>query len=396
MRADAGRRPQSAQATSGGGFRHGSLPLGRWAGVIVEAHWSTLGTLGLFVSVLATAILPEGHPGESRATYWLVGGVTAMVFLATVMAHELAHAIVARHYGIKVDRITLWLLGGVTQIGGTSPSPRADALVAAAGPAMSLAIGAVTGCLAWWVGGGSLAGTAILWLATVSVLLGFFNLLPGAPLDGGRLVRAVAWWRLGDRRRAELVATRTGRVLGIVLLFLGLVETLAGRVAGLWLVLLGWFIMSGARAEEDAAGDQQLAGFKAADVMTPVSAMVADWLTLPQTVAQLAPALTTHPMLPVVDVSGRVTGVVTLADLESVPGSRRSATRVRDLTARHRPPMVLSTDQQVIEFVDEIRHRGRVGVVVEHGQPIGLVTSLELIRAAHLSLLGWRSPADHR
>jgi len=390
-RADAGHRSHNPQESSGGGLRHGSLPLGRWAGIIVEAHWSALGTLALFASVLATVVLPEGHPGASRVTYWLAGGVTAMVFLATVMAHEVAHALVARHYCIKVERITLWFLGGVTQLGGTSPNPRADALVAVAGPAASLAIGTVTGGLAWWVGGGSVAGTAILWLAVVNVLLGIFNLLPGAPLDGGRLVRAIAWWRLGDRRAAGLVATRTGRALGFVLLVLGLVETLAGAPAGLWLVLLGWFIMSGARAEEDAAGDEHLTGFRAADVMTPVSAAVADWLSVPQVVAQLGGALTVHPMLPVVDVSGGVAGVVTLADLESISGSRRSVIRVRDLAARHGSPILLSTDQQVTEFVDEIRHRGRVGVVVENGQPIGLVSSGELTRAAHLSLLGWRS-----
>jgi Zn-dependent protease len=255
MRADLGHRPAAAQAATGGGLRHGSLPLGRWEGILVEAHWSALGTLGLFGSILATTILPEGHAGESRVTYWLVGAVASAVFLTTVIAHELAHAVVARHHGIKVDRITLWFLGGVTQLGGASPSPRADAAVAVAGPAASLSIGTVFGCLAWWMGDGSVVATAALWLAAVNILIGFFNLLPGAPLDGGRLIRAIAWWRLGDRRAAGLVATRTGRILGIMLLLLGPVEMLAGRFAGLWLVLLGLFIMGGARAEEDAAGD---------------------------------------------------------------------------------------------------------------------------------------------
>jgi len=167
-----------------------SIPLGHVRGVEVDAHWSVLVTEGLFATVLATSTLPGAHPGDTGTAYWLVAVGTAVVFILTLLAHELAHAVVARAYGIQVNRITLWLLGGVTDLGGPSPTARADALVALAGPATSLGIGTVSAILAAIVGTSGLVGTALVWLASVSVLLAVFNLLPGAPLDGGRVLRA--------------------------------------------------------------------------------------------------------------------------------------------------------------------------------------------------------------
>src|SRR5690348_15403369 len=112
----------------------GGIPLGRWAGVQVSAHWSVLATWLLFADLLAVSVLPAARPGESSVAYWLAGFVTAVVFFSFLLGHELAHSITARHYGVGIRSITLWMLGGVSELTDEPPTPRADALIAAAGP----------------------------------------------------------------------------------------------------------------------------------------------------------------------------------------------------------------------------------------------------------------------
>jgi Zn-dependent protease/CBS domain-containing protein len=369
----------------------GSVSLGRWGGVEVEAHWSVVVVVGLFAALLATATLPQGHPGDSRTAYWVVALGTTVVFMLTLLAHELAHALVARAYGMQVRRITLWVLGGVTDLGGPSPTARADAFVALAGPGTSLVLGAASAVLALAVGTSSLVGTALVWLASVSVLLAGFNLLPGAPLDGGRVLRALLWWRCGDRHRATVVAAHAGRLLGYFLIAVGLLNAMVGFGEGLWLLLVGWFILSGATAEQRAVGDEQLSGMTAADVMTSTPVRAPSWWTVDQLVAQLSPTRIAGGIFPVEDIDGRTAGVITLADLERVPEAHRGDTRIDSLALRHPSPVVIAPDTDAAEVAALIRPHGGVAVVEQADRPVGLVTARELSRAVHLSALGWRT-----
>ena len=197
------------------------MRLGKVAGVSVGAHWSTLLVLALFATLLATTELPATAPGYPTAAYWVVAVVLAGVFLASILAHELAHAAVARHHGVPVDSITLWLLGGVAQLHEHARDPDGELRIALAGPAASLVIGVVSGVVAaavYTTGGPGLLVGALAWLATVSVVLAVFNLLPGAPLDGGRVLTALLWRRSGDERAARQRSARIGQVLGQVLI----------------------------------------------------------------------------------------------------------------------------------------------------------------------------------
>jgi Zn-dependent protease len=169
-----------------------AIPLGRIAGFEVKVHWSVIVILWLFTWSLATA-LPGAVKGYSRPTYWLAGACGAVVLLASLLAHELAHAVVARRMGVRVGDVTLWLFGGVTTLHGEAKTPKADFRIAAAGPATSLALSAGFAALAVVLpalGAGTIAVSVTWWLAVINLVLGVFNLLPGAPLDGGRLVRA--------------------------------------------------------------------------------------------------------------------------------------------------------------------------------------------------------------
>ncbi|HET6209627.1 MAG TPA: site-2 protease family protein [Jatrophihabitans sp.] len=370
------------------------IALGRWAGVPIRAHWSVLLTLALFADLLATSELPAARPHQSQAAYWLIGSVTAVALLVTLLAHELAHAVTARRCRMKVQRITLWALGGQTELDGEPPSPRADALITAAGPLTSLGIGILCGYLAWWLGTASLPVAALAWLAAVNVLLGVFNLLPGSPLDGGRLLRALLWWRSHDRASATVKAAAAGRVLGSVLVGLGLLELLAGGWDGLWLALVGWFIVTGAASERYAVRAERLQGLTVRDVMS-VPAVLPDWWTVQQFLAQLAPGQAAQPVFPLVEFDGTVSGLITMRDLGRVPPAQRATTRLRDVAGRAKP-LLVGPDTPLPELLLSLHLRGGAAVVVEGGHPVGVVTEAELARAVELAELGWsatRTPA---
>jgi Zn-dependent protease len=353
--------------------------------VPVSARWSVLVVLALFAEILATSALPSSRPGHATGAYWLAGFLTAVVFLITVVAHEVAHAITARHYGMRVKGITLWMLGGVTELDGESPSPRADAVIAVAGPAASIGLGAVSAGLAWSVAGSGLLGAALSWLAGVSVFLGIFNLLPAAPLDGGRLLRALLWRHYKDRARASYRAARVGRALGFVLIALGLAElVLTGSLAGLWLGFVGWFIVGSATIEARASQAEGLAGLRVGDVMSGQPTVLADWWTVEQVRTGLAPDSTAAAQVyPLVDFAGQAAGVVTRRDLDQVPIGVRADTRVRDIVRHRIRPIVVRRETTLSEVALQLRQHAGIAVVVDDdNHPIGTVTTSDLTRPA--------------
>lgn len=373
-----------------------NISLGRWAGVPVSAHWSTAATLALFAWLLAAEVLPSTVADRSTRAYWAVAVVTAVVFLGTLIAHELAHAVAARHYGMRVRSVTLWMLGGLTELDGDPPSARADAWIAAAGPLTSIAIGLLGGALAWVTGVGGLVGGALVWLAEMSVVLGVFNLLPGAPLDGGRLLRALLWRHFGDRARAMTAAARAGRALGIALIALGFLEALAGGIAGLWLVLIGMFVLSSSNAERDAAGLARLDGIVVSDIMSPVAVVAPSWWTVDQLLDEVWNRRAMARTVPVVDFAGELTGIVTLADLQRVAAAQRGSVRIGDIC--HRSVPALPPDAPVSDGVPLLRRAGVV-LVTENRRPIGLVTGAEIAHAANLAMLrgsGTHAADEHR
>lgn len=357
--------------------RPGLVPLGRWFGIPVAAHWTTLGVFALFTQILATTILPSAV-GASTWQYWVGGLVTSAVFLASLVGHELAHALTARHHGVRVTGITLWLLGGVTELDDDAPTPRADGLIAAAGPLASLGVGAVSILLAATIGTAGILGTALAWLGAISVMLAVFNLLPGAPLDGGRIVRAVVWARTGDRARGAAASSRSGRVLGYGLIGVGLWEVLFLSPSGLWVALVGWFVLGSARAEAGQAVTARLAGLRAADVMSPAGTPVPDWWT----VDRITPDGTGVVVL--TDFGGQPAGALSRREIESVPEGQRAEVRLRDLVRARRvgAPIVMA-DASVDMLLAALRLGAGVAVVVDGaGRPVGTVTPDDIARAA--------------
>src|SRR3989454_8340361 len=235
-----------------------NLSLGRIAGIHVGLNWSLLVIAALIAWSLATGILPSAAPGQTSSAFWTAGVVSAFVYLASLLAHELAHSVVAMRRGVRVEGITLWLFGGVSRFSSESSSPGAQALITFVGPLTSLVLGVAFFLISIAVGGGAHPGlvpATLSWLGYINILLGVFNLLPAFPLDGGRILQSLIWLRTGDPMRATSIAARIGMVFAFLLIAYGLASFLvAGNlIGGVWSVFLGWFPLRAPRSGQSSA-----------------------------------------------------------------------------------------------------------------------------------------------
>ena len=359
-----------------------SLRLGRIAGIPIGASWSVL-VIGLLIAwSLAGTILPSQAPGFAPTAYWLAGGVGAGLFFGSLLAHELGHALVARRAGLAVRGITLWLLGGVAQLEEEPASPRDELRVAVVGPAVSLALAAGFGLAAAALG---VAGSPALvvavfaWLAVGNAALAVFNLLPAAPLDGGRVLRGLLWRRHGDRLRASVTAARSGQLLGAGLIAYGLLGSFTGWGIGtLWTALVGWFVITAARQERDHAVLRHgFGGLRAADVMIPAPVTVPAWFTVDAVLRNYVEpwrptALALHT------IEGQPAGVVTTAALRAVPPARRHLMRAGEVALPSSALLVVGPDDPVSGLTGRLGDTRPVAAVVAGGRLLGLITLADL------------------
>lgn len=365
------------------------VQLGRIAGFPVSVNWSVLVVLWLFTWSLAAYTVPAAAPGHGRLTYWLAGVVGAVLLLGSILAHELAHALIARRAGVEVKGVTLWLFGGVTRFGNEPDSARADFRIAAIGPATSLILaGVFAGVAAAFhaLGVTPVAVTVAGWLSAVNLLLGLFNLLPGAPLDGGRIVRAYLWRRHGDRTRAALGATRAGRVLASVLIAFGLFEFLTGSgLGGLWLVFLGGFLFLAARGEETQVLTRQtLAGVRVAQVMSPHPHTGPGWLTVDAFVERYVLGHR-YSAYPVQRFDGQIEGLITLAQLRAVPPADRARIRVADVAIPLRRVPTAAPDELLTGLLERLSSdAGGRALVFDHGELVGIITPTDIARTIEI------------
>jgi Zn-dependent protease len=235
----------------------GSLKLGRLFGIAVNLHWS----VGLIALLIGSSLAQE--------IGWFAASVGVIAFLASILVHEFAHALTARHFDVTTSSIQLWALGGVARLDREAPSAKAEGWIAAAGPLASVAISIVTigSWLALRADGSSGELAAVLgWLGVINASLALFNLLPGAPLDGGRILKAVRWAIHGDRHRAAREAGKAGSLIGGSLVVVGAYLMLRGA-PGVWLMVTGMFIVANAKVEIAAANmSARLDGVKVRDL----------------------------------------------------------------------------------------------------------------------------------
>ena len=359
------------------GFR-----LGRIAGVKVDVNWSVLVIFALIAWGLAAGRFPSAYPGRPRVAYVLAGVAAALAFLLGLLAHEVSHAILARRNGQAVEGITLWLFGGVARLRGEARSPGAELRVAGVGPLVSLVIGVVLGGIGALVRAlyqpGLLFGT-LMWLSAINVALAVFNVLPAAPLDGGRLLRAALWKARGDRVWAGVVSARAGRVLGLALILLGVVLFVRGRnLSQLWLALIGWFLFAAAGAEERQA---RLGAVRVGDVMSREPDNVAPDLSVAEFIDRYPPGHR-HATVPLTD-DGWPVGLVTMEQVQQVPLEQRGDTRLRDVACPPGELAFASPDEPLTELLPRLTMcAGGRALVVEDHHLVGIVTPADVERAS--------------
>ncbi|SDJ24996.1 Zn-dependent protease (includes SpoIVFB) [Nonomuraea maritima] len=362
-----------------------SISLGSIFGVRVGLNVSVLVIVAILVLGLAYGRFPRVFPGHSPGVYLVAGLVCAVLFLLSLLAHELAHAMMARRNGIEVSGITLWLLGGVAELRGEPRSPGADLKIAVVGPVASIVCGVVFGAIAWLFS--AVAGTPLIagifaYLAAVNVLLAVFNLIPAAPLDGGRVLRAALWARWRDRTRAALTAARAGRLFGYVLIALGFVEVVTGGLQGLWLALIGWFLVNAASAEEQHTQlGSTLYGLRVRDVMSgpPVTAHPDETVTQLIDRVVLRRRLSTYPL---VDERGVFSGLVTLNRIREVDPADRAVTTLRDIACPPADVPQARPDELLLELLERMYGcaDGRAVVLAPDMRLIGLLTPSDISR----------------
>jgi len=360
-----------------------SFSIGSILGIRIALHPSWLVIAFLVTYSLAASSLPANFPGWDTAQYWAVAAAVAVLFFGSVLAHELSHALVARRYGIAVRDITLFVFGGAATLEGDARTPRQEALIAFAGPLASLLLGGLFFVLGLLVAQQQVAAV-IGWLAFINLTLGVFNLIPGFPMDGGRILRALIWKLRGDQLAATRSAATVGRVFGYLLIAFGAFLAFQGRVFdGIWIALIGWFISTVAESSVAQASLQRmLRGVKVRDVMEADPPSV----TPNETVAELVNERLMrgeHRSFLVRHVDGGLAGIVTLSDIRRVAREDWPTARVTDIMTRHGDLARVGPDDELDSALDVLQERevNQLPVVDEDGRTVlGLLTRAGILR----------------
>jgi Zn-dependent protease len=358
--------------------------IGRLAGIDLAVHPSWLVIAFLLTFSLADAFFPRLIPGWTVGQYWLLGAATALLFFASVLAHEFSHALVARRFGLKVAGITLFIFGGATSIEGDARTPREEALIALAGPASSIIIGAAL------LGAGALVEVrevrALLgWLGVINVVLGVFNLVPGFPMDGGRVLRAILWRLRGDANAATRQAAIVGRVVGYLMVAGGVMWALRSRDigSGLWLALVGWFLATAAEATMQQAGvERSLSGVRVRDAMDATPAAVSPNESVADLVSERMLRGDDRSFLVRHD-DGGLAGMVTLGDVKRLPRESWADARVTDIMTRYDDLATIGPEEPLADALRLLQERevGQLPVMESEGRlPLGLVTRRGILR----------------
>jgi len=364
---------------------HAQLKLGRILGIEIGLHYSWFIIASLITLSLSTHFSAE-HPAWSGLVIWAAAILTALLFFAALLAHELSHSLVARSRGTPVPSITLFALGGVANLGGESKDARTELTMAAVGPITSAALGALAlgaaGLLGWSPGAtpATPASAILVWLGYINVAIAIFNTIPGFPMDGGRVLRALLWWRTGDRVRSTRIAAGIGQVVALGFIVMGVLQFFAGAgLGGLWIAFIGWFLLTAASAEQGRIETTQLlGGVRAGDVMTQSCPRVDRSTSLHSFVD--GELLKTGRRCYLVTHEGEAVGLLTLADVKNVDRDHWKSTSVGEAM---RPLDALRTVEhgaaarEALEAMAQ-NDLNQVGVVRD-GRLVGIVTRADLL-----------------
>lgn len=370
----------------------GPIRLGKVFGLEISFNWSLILIFLLIAWTMAAEVLPAAVPNQTVVSYWVSGLVGAVVFYGCLLAHEVSHALVARSKGIKVAGITLWLFGGVTQLTGAPTGAGDEALITVVGPLTSFVIAGIGFALTAGltaISAPALITNLVAWLAILNLLLGAFNLVPAIPLDGGRLLSSLLWWRTGSRMRGVHLAVRVGRVFAALVIGVGLLEIFLGGsggfISGVWLGFIGFFLFSAGSAEDRQSQIRSsLRSVPVSAAMTSPVVTVPDWLTVEQLLG--AGTAQGHPALYALhDAAGGLSGFVSWADLSGMTSDGQRAQRLLDVAQSQELFATASPSEDLEVMLSRVGPALARGVlVIDGGQLVGIVSTAEVARVATL------------
>jgi len=300
-------------------------------GIPIGLHFSWLFVFGLVTWSLAAGYFPVEYPGWASGTYWVVGAVTSLLFFGSILAHELGHSWVALRNAIPIRSVTLFIFGGIAQMGREPAAPGIEFRIAIAGPLTSLGLAGLFAGVSLLTRESALLAAPAIWLARINFMVALFNLAPGFPLDGGRIFRAAIWQWTGSFQRATQVASLSGQVLAFGFIAIGILTILRGNfLGGIWMALIGWFLQNAAAATHARANLRGLlAGVTVAQAMTPECPRVTgDW-TLERLVREEVLGAGRRCFLVMDD--SHLRGLLTLHEVKAVPRERWGDVKAEDV-----------------------------------------------------------------
>lgn len=363
-----------------------AIPIGKVAGIPIALDYSWFVIFFLLVWTIGFAMMPASYPGLSQFDYLFIGVVSALLLFVSILVHELAHSIVAKRNGLKIRQITLYLLGGVSEMEEEPGNPSLELRMAAAGPLTSLAIAALLGgawLLSASLGLSPLVQAPVYYTALVNALVAGFNLIPAFPMDGGRVFRSILWKRNGDMARSTVTASNAGRIFAYLLIFLGAFTMFYDLISGVWLVLVGWFISSSATASlRQTIMLEDIRGVRAGDLMTQRVDSVPPAMTLENLSEEFL--RTKHTGFPVVS-NDELEGCVTMSDLRRLSKDRWATATVKDVMTPKEDLVTARREDRATEVLSSLQQRniGRV-FVVEDGRLVGVITRSDVLKAVEL------------
>lgn len=350
----------------------------------VEINYTWFIILGLIVYTLARGYFPYTDPELDTFSHWLMAVISALLLFASLLAHEFSHSLVAMHNDLPIKGITLFVFGGVAHMEKEPPTPAVEFKMAAAGPAMSF-------CLALLFLGLSLASynlglphfvlSITQYLMILNMAVGIFNLIPGFPLDGGRILRAALWHFMHDIRRATAIASGFGKGFAFFLMGFGLFNLLSGAlIPGIWLIFIGFFVMEAADASyRQLIMKKFMSGTSIGNYATRDVIVIPAELTIDKMIDNYF-LMYRHHSFPVVK-DDQILGILTLHDIKLVPRENWTETTARDIMKPLRPDMVISQRAQAMEALSQLAHNqiGRL-LVIEKDKLLGIISQKDIMR----------------
>ncbi|HXE91523.1 MAG TPA: site-2 protease family protein [Terriglobales bacterium] len=362
------------------------IKLGRVRGIEIGLHYSWV-IIALLITFSLANYFRTQNPGWSPGTVWLSAILTAVLFFAAIVTHELGHSVVAMARGLPVRSVTLFALGGVARIDKDATDAKTEFWVGIAGPITSILIGVLClglGGLLGWTPGGSLASppvAVLVWLGYINLALAAFNLIPGFPLDGGRVLRAILWWSMDDADRATRSAARTGQAVALAFILLGLLRFFSGEgFGGLWMAFIGWFLLDAATAslvEREAMA--LMRGVRVGDVMSRDCWTVSGGISLQSFVDDHL--LRSGRRCFVVEEHGNMSGLITAHEVRQVERERWPTTLVRDAMRPMSQLRVVSPQTSAADALDLMRREDINQIpVVSEGKLLGIFSRGEVVQ----------------